>query len=235
MALSAHTRRRLHDALDAHNSRQFRAVDFVIEAMDEMDDIGLPWETHRIRYLYEHFTLQFAIEPGNAEISISVNPGSILTVDTAKVQGVDGLLHAMDRWLYRVDDELKAAPLARELAQQREQIEEIMARLANVEDTMFTREEAERAEDMVDEMKQRLTDLAAQTAADKAELKEEIEKLSRTLETMRGDIGTTTKKNWYRRILSRFIGIATNPAVQKAMIQLAEHGAEKITDKILPP
>jgi hypothetical protein len=88
---------------------------------------------------------------------------------------------------------------------------------------------------MVDEMKQRLTDLAAQTAADKAELKEEIEKLSRTLETMRGDIGTTTKKNWYRRILSRFIGIATNPAVQKAMIQLAEHGAEKITDKILPP
>jgi len=102
---------------------------------------------------------------------------------------------------------LKAAPLHRHYEAQRDQIEAIVSELGELDDTFFTREEAE-------QLKQRLDDLEAQLAAnirgavDEEGLQEiELTSLHDEIEDLKNKTVTRTKSGWARSLARRFCSV----------------------------
>ncbi|MDI1452116.1 hypothetical protein [Polyangium sp. 6x1] len=136
------------------------------------------------------------------------SPGELGPTQTDTVDGWDGLIANFALWLRRAEIDLKDGALARELAKQREVIENLVAEVAakaEGSEVFFTREEVRRYSQRLDELEQKLADEISNSAASKEKVKEDIDLLKKEIDSLKKQLSTLSKVQWMRGAFGRML------------------------------
>ncbi|MDC3953898.1 hypothetical protein KEG38_08580 [Polyangium jinanense] len=139
------------------------------------------------------------------------SPGELGPTQTDTVDGWEGLVVNFALWLRRAEVDLKDGALARELAKQREVIEDIVADVASKAESsevFFTRQEIRRCSQRLDELEQKLADEISKHATSKEskeKVKEDIDLLKKEIDSLKKQLATLSKVQWLRGALARLL------------------------------
>lgn len=164
-------------------------------------------------------------------IILSTRPGEATETEKLSVWGTGALLEEVQKWLLRIRDELSSGPLARELEQQRAHIQELAKKAEEIEDSYFSRAEAESWKAKLSEIEGKLAETIKASSADRDSQKKELEALHREMEALRQQVDMLSKKGFLRRFGGWVMRIAQSPEAQKLIAQAAESEIQKY----LPP
>lgn len=171
-----------------------------------------------------------SVMPANS-IQCSFSPGPMTNQDAASVTGEDGLLSLVGEWMTLCQQELAATPIARQVAAQREQIEQLIEEAAEVPNTYFTKEEAAEVFLKLNELEEQLKSVITARDLDRAAMQKETDALHREFEALRTQVNALTKRNWLGAALVRMTKWAAEPENAKIL----KGGADIVKGWLPPP
>jgi hypothetical protein len=163
-------------------------------------------------------------------IEIGMSPGELNDRESFTVENKSGLLKTLRDWTGFLQEELETIPERRELAIQREQLEELFKTVSDMPDGYFSREEAEvfavRLTDLEDKMKHSVSE----SIQSQEELKQRLERIQADFESLKKSLHTMTKKNWAKAAMVRAAEWLKDPLNRKLLKSGADVAKAILTD-----
>ncbi len=150
-------------------------------------------------------------------ISANVFPGEININEFVKFKGKAKFFQGLEEWKARVYEELLTIPLIRQSENQKQQIEEILEELDDLDNTFFTRGEAEALKERLDELEARFVDSIKLHAEDEDRQGERLKTLHEEIEDLKSKTESRTKKGWARSFAHKFVTWSSDPDNQKLL------------------
>ncbi len=144
-------------------------------------------------------------------INCRVSPGEIAIAEKIAVHDKSGLLQALDEWASRVNEELLAIPVNRQVALQEQQLAELLKNFEQIPDDLFSQDEANQLRQRLDELEKKLIHSAEQSAKDKEELAQKVEAIKADIGTLKHSLNTHKKKSWIGSLSVRFLKWTKDP------------------------
>lgn len=237
--INAKTRKTIWSVL---TTERFQATDFEMEEDRGIDDAGDEFETLTIRYLPDDvylFQLVATHGIGGIDLKAYLKPGTHRDQEDIRLANFDSLAPAIEAWRHCLLVELTNSPLARQVAEQQEEIRKIYERLGHVEDDYFTKAEAQKLaaeleafkQHVAQEMKKNAVGLPWETQEGKATLRREIQELKDEIDRLKLDVAQLKKPGVLYRFGQLIYRLTKNPTMAK----LLADGAEEAIKKMLPP
>lgn len=206
-----------------------RADDFVVE---QTRDGNMDLLT--VRFQFEpKFTFEARfigkIAADHYDISASECPGEFSESEHTSYPRKNQLLTAIGHWAQRIQTELRAIPIYREVEAHAKEIEALLQRFENVSDEYFSHEEAEKLRDKLDELEEKMRQNLEQSAGEKKDIERRIAAIHADIEALKQSADALKKRGWVRSLVVRATNWAKDPENQR----LVKSGAELA--KILLP
>ena len=185
--------RQICEEIDLHNF--FKCNDFELQASEEQNAL-------LIQYRYD-VNIWFRVTIEKGEIYCTRRPGTLTTEGGSQLNNRQQLVSAIADWLEAVSEEIHTGPIQREMAKQREQIEELIGQFGNAPDEFFSQEERELASNKLADLEDRLSAHLKEHAAERGSLKEQLDELHDDFNTLRDQLESLKKPNWVRCLVVR--------------------------------
>ncbi len=144
-----------------------------------------------------------------------MQPGRISSSENFSLEGFDRVYEQIELWLKELDVELVDLHIQKKLINTEEKIEEILGKInemtEELEDTFFTREEAENLMEKLDSMEKSIIDNLEKVITDKTELEKEIIHLKKEIEKLKNSTERISKKNWVKKCFYKMGEWTLNP------------------------
>ena len=194
--IRAHLVQQLRKALS--DSGTFDPDDFVIETkQDRSGDTSLKITP---RFAGDYSLVARIVGRRGANITITTQPGSIVQEDSLEVSSWDNLVAETRQWRNRIETELKAEPIAREIDVQRKALEKLLSSVGKVEDTYFSQQEATALRGKLDTLEQTLAEQITKAAENEAQLEAKLAALHSDIETLKQSLDSLRKPGWVQRV-----------------------------------
>ena len=182
-----------------------------------------------ITYRYEpEYRLTAHFTPPRDVVTGGMAPGRVTSSEPFEVKNASEFGYLVGEWAKRVGEELRAAPFARELQEQRRRIDELLAEFDDLPDEYFTREEAEDLRARLQQLEQQLAEHISASAAFDKNVDERLEELHEEFDDLRTNVDRLRKKGWLASFAKRVYRWGKDPANRA----LLKDGVE-VTRKLL--
>ncbi|HXY39514.1 MAG TPA: hypothetical protein VEQ10_07590 [Vicinamibacteria bacterium] len=212
----------LRAAIDKSN--YFVADDFHIDTENTKDSSS----NLIVRYRFNDSYYLVAVVPLSAnngpwfEISMTVKPGSIADTEVLTVGAWDEVVQATQNWLARIHEELQAVPVARELAQQAQELEDLLKKYADLPDEYFTKTEAADMEERLEQIQSHLEESLTEQVQDPSLLKLKMVGIRQDIRTLKETLPSLKKQSWAGKLLVRVCGWMRDPDHREVLKSGAE-------------
>jgi hypothetical protein len=194
-----------------------------------------------VTYRY-HPSFRFSVTiPGSAsatgytgseyKIEGTVSPGELIQSEKVSYSNQSSMLSGLRRWAERVTEELRAMPVARQIAEQQKQIDEILADVADVSEGHFSREEAAELKAKLDDLQTRMVEHLKERDLTQQDLRTKVETLQAEIATLKLGLDSLSKKGWVASLKVRVARWTRDPD----NMQLLKSGTDFIKQLLLPP
>jgi len=207
----------LRAAIDKSN--YFVADDFHIDTENTKDQSS----NLIVRYRFNESYYLVAVVPLSAnngpwfEISMTVKPGSIADTEVLTVGAWDEVVQATQNWLARIHEELQAVPVARELAIQAQDLEDLLRKFADLPDEYFTKTEAADMEARLEQLEERMEEGLREFIDDASQLKLRTVGIRQDIRTLKETLPSLKKQSWAGKLLVRVSGWMRDPDNQRVL------------------
>lgn len=150
-------------------------------------------------------------------ISANVFPGEINTNEYLTFNGKSKLLAGLAEWRNRVYEELMAIPVLRRSEEQRQQIEKILEDLGDLDESYFTKDEANTLKDRLDDLEARFAESIKMHLDDKTAQEQQLGSLHAEISDLKAKTDTRTKRGWARSFAKRFVEWSEDPENRKLL------------------
>lgn len=217
-----------HEVYGELNYDIFRIEDFVVkeEFINQDYLIGIRKEEF-------YFIIKFIYD--SPEVEFSYLPGVIFNEDTEKIQLSkfrSGVSRIIKSWLDRVKVEMLNPVQCRYFEDTIETfIDNINAKLENIDDTYFTKSEGEDLANRLELLEKLLTEREEQN--DNIELLQEMARMKSEIKFLKDTIDKTTKRKWFRNTLLKMRAWSKNPQNQE-LIKMGMDGVKALSQIDFP-
>lgn len=174
-------------------------------------------DTLQIQYKYDsqfYFVAQIPKStPSSSEykISFTASPGQISVRESGTLHDKYDLTRSISDWLQREKEELFALPVYRELDQQKTQLRAMFERLKDVEDSYFSREEANILKSDLEKLREQIIEQIKADTANKEEQAQRIQDITNDVSALKASVDVLSKPNWVRAAAARFYRWSQDP------------------------
>jgi hypothetical protein len=210
----------------------FAPDDFVIINQAKADGTSLL----TVRYRFEPQFQCIATIPattdsdGLYDIKLSTRPGEMAVAENRRAYTWDGLIESIKQWELRVREEMKAAPLAREMEQNARELEQLLQSYATLDESYFSREEAADLAARLEELERRMAEHIHSSAANKQEEEAKLTNVHAEIQVLKETLATHSKRGWAGKALVRVHAWLKDPDNQNLLKSSAE-----VARILLPP
>jgi hypothetical protein len=153
---------------------------------------------------------------GSAQLAFT--PGDFIPNTTTDVQQWDGVISAVQAWVSRIDDDLKATPSYQMFEVTQGVIADLEERLQKIEDDYVTADRLRDVEGKLDDLQTQIeANLRELYADNKEEQDKRVDELEQEIDFLKASAGGTTMRQFLRTVLPRLARFATNPATQEML------------------
>jgi hypothetical protein len=150
--------------------------------------------------------------------------------ENIRVGSWSDLLESISEWEVYVREEMKAAPLAREIDRNARELEKLLESYATLDESYFTREEAADLAQRLDELERRMAEQIRLATDNEKDQKSKITDLHADIQGLKENLATHNKRGWVGKALVRVNSWLKDPGNQT----LLKSGAE-VAKILLPP
>jgi hypothetical protein len=170
---------------------------------------------HCMKYQSPVWPFQLACSPGT----------NVLQDERSNFAAIDQLLKEIVPWTERVKEEVVAAnPLARDVQRFRQEVETRLNELGSELESFFTKEEAERLNEKLNSLAQKMTVLADENAA----FRTSIQGMSETITHLQGALEAVNKGTWFRMATGKLTSWTKAVFASKEAREFALEAAKKL-------
>lgn len=162
-------------------------------------------------------------------IGITCTPGEFATGQAYIATNFSDFFGHIQSWANRISEELRLAPVGRQIEEQRSIVKFLEDRLSGMEDRAATVEEVERLRNWMNEVEANLKERIEHLEIKDQEKDKQIEELSIEFEVFRARASKMSVKKIFQAVFTRIYKIGADPNFP----QLIENGVKII--KMLPP
>lgn len=227
---------------------RFKANDFIVETgktIEKVRDETVELAKLLIRYRYNNqYQLALTIprqrttkDYGGSSYRITgtMSPGGLGLSETLATENKDGIFQVLREWLQNLKSELDATPERRDLAQQRERLEELFSTVSDLPDEYFSKEEARSMEDKLNSLEERMKNSLAENVRSQEELEKKLRSLEADFEALRKGLDVLKKPSWAKAAMVRTFEWLKDPQNRKLLKSGAEVARDLLTDGIQAP
>jgi hypothetical protein len=214
--------------------KRFRETDFIL-ALKNPD--GTNEHILEITYCYEpeyNFIASMRVSGDvikeDVRVTISMCPGTIFKREKASAITPDMLNEQIKLWLVRLSNELSSIPIQREVAEQRERLENILEQLQDIPKEYFSKEEGERLKSKLEELEDRLTANLANTVEDQAQVQSKVEVIISDISLLKENVAILNKQGWAKSFVTRTFEWLKDPTNRKVLTSGAEVAKELLLE-----
>ncbi|HTT67034.1 MAG TPA: hypothetical protein VMF70_03305 [Gemmatimonadales bacterium] len=207
----------LRAAIDKSN--YFVADDFHIDTENTKDQSS----NLIVRYRFNESYYLVAVVPLSAsngpwfEISMTVKPGSIADTEVLTVGAWDQVVQATQNWLARIHEELQAVPVARDLAMQAQELEDLLRKFTDLPDEYFSKTETADMEARLEQLEARMEEGLRDQIEDLGLLKFKTIGIRQDIRTLKETLPSLKKQSWAGKLLVRVNGWMRDPDNQRVL------------------
>lgn len=207
----------------------FRFEEFVItETYDDEED------TFNIKIIKDDYLCSFSFD-GSDKVMVSFRPGKIydLESDSTSLKNLVSYAYSnMIDWLERVKEEIFSPIYNRYIDESiKNFVDEINNKLEGMEDTYFTKSEAEDLKSRLDKLENIIIERPVNE--ENVDLVQEINKMKQEIEFLKSTIYNMSKKKWLKNTLLKFMAWSKDPANQE-IIRYGIEGVRVVSQLELP-
>jgi hypothetical protein len=162
-------------------------------------------------------------------IAYGAAPGELLHQEFGTCDTRDDLLKAIAVWVDRLDAELRAIPVNREIEDQRRMIEELTAAFSTQSEGYYSGPEAAELAERLSSIEERLEATIRGSSATDGEGDGRLDQLHTEIELLKSQLGSLSKENWSRSAAIRVAAWLKDPESRKVF------GADPAKQFLLPP
>jgi hypothetical protein len=196
----------LRAAID--RSHYFVADDFYIyteDAKDSSSNLSVRYRCNDSYYLVAVVPLS-ASNGAWFEINMTVKPGSIADTEVLTVGAWDDVVRSTQSWLARIHEELQAVPVARRLAAEAQELEDLLKKYTGLPDEYFTASEASEMEERLEQIQTRMEENLQAQVDDANLVKPKIAGIRQDVYTLKETLHSLKKHRWAGALLVRVCG-----------------------------
>ena len=201
----------LRAAID--KSSYFVADDFYIDTQDTKDFAS----NLSVRYRFNDTYYLVAVVPLSAsngswfDIGLTVKPGSIADTEVLTVGAWTDVVQATQNWLARIREELQVVPVARQLAAQAQELEDLLKKYTVLPDEYFTQTEVADMEERLEQIRVRMEENLNERIQDPNLLNPRITGIRRDVYMLKETLRSLKKHSWAGKLLVRVCGWMRDP------------------------
>jgi len=136
-------------------------------------------------------------------ITVNVAPGYVLRTETTRLQSHLDVFKYVERWIDRVYEVFVGNPILRELRRHKGEFETFLNDQASLNDTFFTREEAEKINERLNTLEEDLVRAYNESESLKDSLEDEVESLRLEIDVLKESVNSLKKSRWMRLFSGR--------------------------------
>jgi len=207
----------LRAAIDRSN--YFVADDFHIDTENTKDQSS----NLIVRYRFNETYYLVAVVPLSAsngpwfEISMTVKPGSIADTEVLTVGAWDQVVQATQNWLARIHEELQAVPVARELAVQAQELEDLLRKWTDLPNEYFTKTEIADMEARLEQIEATMEEGLREYVEDPTQVRNKVAAIRLDIRTLKETLPALKKQSWAGKLLVRVSSWMRDPDNQKVL------------------
>ncbi|MGO4540362.1 hypothetical protein [Paenibacillus sp. 2TAB19] len=156
-------------------------------------------------------------------INLSRRPGEITATESGiSLTGNMEILSEIKKWTRLLEDELKALPeikaIERHKQEVNERMDEVNKALSSIQDSSFTKEEAEQLIKKVERLEDEFIRKLEEQISDQAKLRTELDKFNKEITFLKSQVEVLSKSNWIKTFaLKSFNWGKRNPKAVRAL------------------
>jgi len=210
---------------------RFHGEEFLIEQKEHQSSVTLSISYRFDSEFFFRAEIPNIMGQRNEVITISILtcPGIMSQKENSMVKESYELLTAINEWTKRVYEELNARPIYRDLAENQEEIEELINRVNELPDEYFTKEEAQEMKHKLDDLEQSFLLKLHEIISDQNDLKKRERELHSEIESLKMTIDLLKKPGWAGTMLIRFSDLFKDSETKK----LLRSGAIEVGKQLL--
>lgn len=155
-------------------------------------------------------------------ISGTMTPGRLSSIEKFDVNNFENLNERIKVWLKELDIELLDVHTHKKLNQTEEKVEEFFNKInemtEGIEDTFFTKEEAENLKEKLDSMEKTIIVNLEKAMSNNINLEKEVRNLKKEIEKLKQSTERISKKNWVKKYFNKIGEWAINPEKRKLFL-----------------
>jgi hypothetical protein len=168
-------------------------------------------------------------------IEVGMSPAELNDRESFRVEDKSGLLKTLRDWTGFLQEELETIPERRELAIQREQLEELFKTVSDMPEGYFSKEEAEAFARRLTDIENKMKHSLAETIQSQEELRQRLGKIQADFESLKKNLHIMTRKNWAKAAMVRVVEWMKDPTNRKLLKSGAGVARAMLTDDNSPP
>jgi len=183
------------------NSKHCLSDDFLINvSKDDSYDIKI-----EIIYIYKtNYTFRGLLNPNANEFISIYSPGEIMNSEEHIFTYLDSFFDSLTIWIKNIESEMKSEPLLRRVNEHEKILRDIKNKLNTMEDEgYFSPKEENDFIDRLEKLEAAFTEKIETDQEEGRNLKAELKSLTNEIETLKVQLGSLTKKNWYLSFATR--------------------------------
>lgn len=150
-------------------------------------------------------------ENGNRVLRVTTTPGETYDQGMYHCSDVDQVIAEIRKWVVRLDDDLQALPMIRELEAHSRRLRALEAAVEQFADEYPTGAEYRDMLRRLDELEELLAGHIREDAENEAEGEKEIDKLRAEVEVLRQSVANLTQRGFVRWVCARLFAFARRP------------------------
>lgn len=219
------------------DSKKFEISDFKIDTQEKDK-----YSTLSISFVLEPAYKLFFVMYNNPsygkygstfKISCSACPGELTYKEQIEFSDKDAIYDKVKSWLGCIWEEISSNSIVRALGQQqdeiRQQVDEMIKNVGDLEDTYFTNEEAEVLKERLDELSKKFQEQIENSVEDANKMKAEITSLQDDIQILKQTIQSYKKQGWIKSFTTKAFKWA-NQSDNKALLK---EGAKMIQSLLI--
>lgn len=157
-----------------------------------------------------------------SEIVAEASPGEFYFTEPLTFDTPAAMVVGIHDWVDRIESELQARPVNRELQRQQQEIEGLIQQFQQMPEQYFTRDEAEDVRARLDALEERLAENIRQNVENERQAEAKIAKLHADIETLKDRLDAFDKAGWAKTFFIRVAKWMSDPINRKVLKSGAE-------------
>lgn len=136
-------------------------------------------------------------------IDVEEQPGGVSQAESLQYNGFNRFLEGIAEWAGRVEEDITASPFTRMINRQAAEIEDLLAKVEQLPDEMFSRDEAEELRKRLGELEQQLSEHIARESEAGDDQEERLQGLKTDFELLKDSVDGLKKRGWAGTLVVR--------------------------------